>query len=165
MNYNHAKAQRAFDHKWAKTEAYFRENGMTEEQITAMREFDLDVFNSDRRYHEHTVSLTNHNLGNQKAYEQDFEHYDETNWLDALPEELSALLKQFPDDQLRAYYLYRVEGYTQQEIAVMLSVSQPTAFRLISEIHQIISNVNKTGGSRRLYYRGERKNASENLDN
>ena len=123
MNYNNGKAQREFEHEWAKTEAYYRENGMTEEQIAAMYEFELEVFRSNRRYKEHTVPFTNHNLGNQALYEQDFEHYDESNWLDALPEDTADALRELPEEQLKAFYLYRVEEYTQQEIAVILNIS------------------------------------------
>ena len=165
MKYSHAKAQRAFDRKWAETEAYFRENGMTEEQIAAMREFDLEAFNSDRRYREHTVALTSHGLGNQEAYEQDFDHYDKDNWLDALPEELSEALKRFPKEQLHAFFLNRVEGYTQQEIAVMMSSAQCTISRRIGEIDRIISSVHKTGVLTGCIIEGDEKTASENLEN
>ncbi len=165
MNYNNGKAQREFEHEWAKTEAYYRENGMTEEQIAAMYEFELEVFRSNRRYKEHTVPFTNHNLGNQALYEQDFEHYDESNWLDALPEETADALRELPEEQLRAFYLYRVEEYTQQEIAVMMSTWQQIISLWIVQIDEILQNHCKTGGSRRLYNRGGRKNASENLEN
>ena len=102
---------------------------------------------------------------NQEAFEQDFDHYDKDNWLDALPEELSEALKRFPKEQLHAFFLNRVEGYTQQEIAAMMSISQPTAFRLIGEIHEIISSVNKTGVLTGCIIEGDEKNASQNLEN
>ncbi len=132
---------------------------------TRVDKAELEVFRSNRRYKEHTVPFTNHNLGNQALYEQDFEHYDESNWLDALPEETADVLRELPEEQLKAFYLYRVEEYTQQEIAVILNTSQPAIFRMIGEIDEILSNVNKTRGPRRLYNRGGRKNASENLEN
>ena len=154
MNYNHRKAQNDFDIAWAKAEAYYRENGMTDEQIAAMREFDLEAFKSDRRYYENTLPLIERDLEHQ-VYEQDFDHFDENNWLDGMPDEVADALKPLPEEQLKAYYFYRVEEYTQKEIAVMLSISQPTVYRMIGEIDEILSSVNKTGGPRRLVYEGQ----------
>ncbi len=64
-----------------------------------MREFDLEAFRSDRRYYEHTLPLIERDLENEAVYEQHFDYYDETNWLDALPEEVVTNLREFPEEQ------------------------------------------------------------------
>ena len=160
MGYNHFIAQKEFELAWAKIEAYYRENGMTDEQIAAMREFDLEAFKSDRRYYENTLPLIERDLERQ-VYEQDFDHYDENNSLDGMPDEISAVLMQFPEEQLKAYYFYRVEHYSQKEIAVMLSNWQQVVSLWIIQIDEIIQNHCKIGGSRRLVYEGQYEKCSQ----
>lgn len=165
MNYNHRKAQNDFDAEWTKAEEYYRENGMTEEQIAVMREFDLEAFRSDRRYYEHTLPLIERDLENEAVYEQDFDYYDETNWLDALPEEVVTKLRDFPEEQLKAFYLNRVEEYTQQEIAVMMSTWQQIISLWIVQIDEILQNHCKKGFLGGSYMRGSVKSASRHLEN
>ena len=105
MDYSHAKAQRAFDHEWAKTEAHFRENGMTEDQIAAMREFDLDVFNSDRRYHEHTVDLSLAESIAVPSPEELYNECTETEWINLLPYYLSRHLKKLKKRETYCFLL------------------------------------------------------------
>ena len=164
MNYNHRKAQNDFDIAWAKAEAYYRENGMTDEQIAAMREFDLEAFKSDRRYFENTLPLIERDL-EQQVYEQDFDHYDESNWLDALPEVVAAELRELPEEQLKAFYLYRVEEYTQREIAVMMSTWQQIISLWIVQIDEILQNHCKTGVLGGSYMRGKIKSVLGHLEN
>ena len=54
---NMSLAEKIFKEEWEKTKAYYRANGMTEEQIESMHEFERSVFNSDRTFYEGSVEL------------------------------------------------------------------------------------------------------------
>lgn len=57
MSWNDAYERRKFKENQKKQAAEYRALGMTEEQIQAMYEFDLEQFRSDRRFYSHTQSL------------------------------------------------------------------------------------------------------------
>ena len=57
MSWNDAYERRKFKENKKKQAAEYRALGMTEEQIQAMYEFDLEQFRSDRRFYSHTQSL------------------------------------------------------------------------------------------------------------
>ena len=66
--------------------------------------------------------------------------YNESNWLDVLPDELMQRLSGLPKERLRAFYLYRVQRYTQKEIAVKFHKSQVAVHFGIKQIAEIIEN-------------------------
>ena len=57
MSWNNAYRRKQFEEKQKKQVEEYRALGMTEEQIQAMYEFDLEQFRSDRRFYSHTQSL------------------------------------------------------------------------------------------------------------
>lgn len=57
MSYNHGAAKRKFETEWQKKEKQYRELGMTEKQISAIREFDEHEFRAERVYLEKKVPL------------------------------------------------------------------------------------------------------------
>ena len=57
MSYNKGLEKKKFDEQIKKQEAWYRKEGMSEEAIKAMTEFDTDWFNSCRREYEHTQRL------------------------------------------------------------------------------------------------------------
>ena len=57
MSWNNAYRRKQFEEKQKKQAEEYRALGMTEEQIQAMYEFDLEQFRSDRRFYSHTQSL------------------------------------------------------------------------------------------------------------
>ena len=50
MSYNYAREKRKFDAEWKRRAAWYRKEGMNEEDIEAMHRFDLAQFNRDRAY-------------------------------------------------------------------------------------------------------------------
>lgn len=52
MAYNHGVAKAIFEAGWKKKAAEYRKHGMSEEKIASMREFEEEVFKSDRRFYE-----------------------------------------------------------------------------------------------------------------
>ena len=52
MAYNHSAAKAIFEAEWKKKTAEYRKHGMSEEKIASMREFEEEVFKSDRKFYE-----------------------------------------------------------------------------------------------------------------
>ena len=50
MAYNHAAEEKKFKELWDKKEKIYRESGMTDEQISAIREYDVKMFNLDKAF-------------------------------------------------------------------------------------------------------------------
>ena len=57
MSWNDGYERRKFESRQKKQAEQYRKLGMTEEQITALYEFDMAQYRSDRRYHEHTQAF------------------------------------------------------------------------------------------------------------
>ena len=57
MAYNHAAEEKKFKKLWNKKEKIYRESGMTDEQIAAIREYDVQMFNLDRAFYRRTTLL------------------------------------------------------------------------------------------------------------
>ena len=169
MNYNHGKAKKKFEREWKKTEAYFRENGMTEEQIAAMREFDLEAFKSDRRYAEHTADFSCADSIMIPSPEEEEPEFDsDLKWLDMLPLELADRLKELKKEKLIAFYYHIVYRYTLNEIAVIFNKNRCTIRQWIRKVYKICEAFKKNHHfclSQRLYNRGVSDFLSENLEN
>ena len=168
MNYNHGKAQKEFEREWAKTEAYFRENGMTEEQIAAMYEYDLEAFKSERRYQEHTVKFSNANSIMVASPEDTMFECSESEWLHTLPLELAEQLNRLKKDKLTAFYYHIVYGLTHREIAVILNTSKKSVYRWIGKVYKVCESYKKVAifaPSKRLYSEEANKSLDEHLEN
>ena len=154
MNYNHGKAQKEFEREWAKTETYFRNNGMTEEQIAAMREYDWEAFKSERCYQEHTVKFNNANSIKLSSPEDTMFECSESEWLHTLPLELAEQLSQLKKDKLTAFYYHVVYGLSLREIAVIFNKSRNTIHFWIRKVYKVCESYKKTVHfcpSKRLY--------------
>ncbi len=57
MDWQNGRQWREFQKRMARQAAACRALGMTEEQIEALRRFDLEVYRSDRRYYRHHFDL------------------------------------------------------------------------------------------------------------
>ena len=70
MSWNNAYETKKFEAKQKKQAEEYRALGMTEEQIQTMYEFDLEQFNSERRYREHTQAFTPDNFDEEDDDEE-----------------------------------------------------------------------------------------------
>lgn len=61
MGYNHASDEKDFNEQWKKAEEKYRQLGMTEKQIQKLYKFERETFNSNRRFYENTVELSDGN--------------------------------------------------------------------------------------------------------
>ena len=117
MKYNHALAERQFRAEWRIKLRFYRKHGMTLAQILPLYKMDKAQLRSDRRYYEHTEPLDDFQNDLRLAVMPVLATYDESNWVNALPENLAQQLAAMPSVWLRAFYYNRVQGYTQSEIS------------------------------------------------
>ena len=147
MGYNHAKAEKKFYREWREKLRLYKSAGMSMKQILALYKFDKAKLRSDRRFYEHCEPLYNeeNNPILAKGTVDDFDSYHMNNWTKALPDKLRAHLEKIPEERLKAFYLYRVYGYTQKEISSFLLKPQQTISRWIVQVSEIVDDFRKNG--------------------
>ncbi|MCM1529705.1 MAG: hypothetical protein NC093_06895 [Alistipes sp.] len=139
MSYNHGLEEKIFEEQWKKTAEEYRKSGMTEEQIAAIYRFDRKVFNSDRRYRERTVGLSdNLNIKRLRVYD-DYSANNRYGWIDKIenPEKYEKVMS-LPEIWREAFTMYIFDGYSQKEISSKLLKPQQTISRWIVKIAEIL---------------------------
>ncbi len=146
MGYNHAKAEKKFYREWREKLRLYKSAGMSMEQILALYKFDKAKLRSDRRFYEHCESIqyeeTNPLFAEEAVSSPD--NYDMNNWTAALPDKLCARLEKIPEEWLKAFYLYRVYGYTQKEISSILLKPRRTIGYWIVQVTEIVDEFKKS---------------------
>jgi len=138
MGYNHSLEEKRFEKEWLKNAENFRKAGMTEEQISEMYKFDRDVFNSDRRYKERTVSLyDNPDVKKLKVYD-DYSRDNRYRWIEKITDsEKYEKIMSLPKIWREAFTMY-ISGYTQTETSSKLMKPQQTISYWIVKIAEIL---------------------------
>ncbi len=139
MAYNHGAAKRKFETEWQKKEKQYRELGMTEEQINAIREFDEKAFRADRAYLEKKVPLAEADEFRQTTIDELVIDNIEENWYEYITDsEKRKAMRKVPANMRRAFYLNKVMSMSQQEISSILLVTQQTISYWIVKIAEIL---------------------------
>lgn len=139
MGYNHASAEKDFNEQWKKAEEKYRQLGMTEEQIKELYKFERETFNSNRRFYENTVELSDGNTytGTQTSITVPINL--EENWTELIEdEEKYRQVIECPVIMRKVYFMNKIQGYSQQEISLILLKSQQTISRWIGKISEIL---------------------------
>ncbi len=162
MKFNYGLEKKKFDENWARTEKEYREAGMAEEAIAAMREYDWEMFKKERTYCLHNQSLECYSARNDRGF--DYVDSDEgvspylykfrdqfsvpevtTNpdrrdaWIDEIDsKELLSAIRKLSEEEQEIIRLYAIEEYTVTEIAAMKAVSQPAVTKKIQRIRKKI---------------------------
>ena len=142
MEFNYNTERRKFEKNWAKTEALYRKHGMSEAAIQEMREYDWDLFKAARIEAMHTQEMGFHPDDDddkgmmdspllKKFFEQFTTQYDTYGthsrywWLEELSDpRLVAGITKLTDDDKELLTLIIIEGYSQEECAVKLHITQ-----------------------------------------
>jgi DNA-directed RNA polymerase specialized sigma24 family protein len=160
MSFHNAKERRKFEREWAKLREQYRAAGFSEEGIDAMRTFDEEIFQSRRRYENHTQELLSENVvkvslktrhGAAKPA-QKLENltvsFDESSfagryaWADTISDPaLTYRIRQLKPDDLELLTLYAIGGYSQPEIARMMGCSQQNISLKLSRIKNFLKNI------------------------
>lgn len=154
MAWNNGLERKKFDEEQKRLAAEYRAAGMTEYQIEQMYQFDLDAFNSKRRFNEHTQQFPEDVLEESDDDKSPlFEKFldslsveldlsdikDRYWWIEEIEhEQLARKLKTLPIDDVELITQYVFEQRTQVEIAKQIGVSNVTIFKRIEKLKKIL---------------------------
>ena len=133
MAYNYAKEKRKFDAEWKRKASWYSKEGMSEDDIAAMRRFDLEQFNRDRAYESRRRPL-------ETACGSCYTLMPERNsgrggWIEELSDaRLSAKLRELPEADLELLTLLCVDGCSQTQAAHVLGFTQQAVSKRLYKI-------------------------------
>ncbi len=154
MPWNNGYERRKFDEEQKRLAKLYREAGMSEEQIEAMYQFDLEEFHSRRRFREHNqqppqIPLEDDPEGvsplNEKflmemsvLLEQSSER-SRNWWIEEIDDPVLAdKLKQLPEDARELLTLLVYEQYSQSEVAVFFGIGQRAVSKRLDKIRRML---------------------------
>ena len=156
MSYNHGAAQRAFEKEWQKKERQYRKLGMTDEQISSIREFDEQEFKADRAYLEKRVPLAEADEFRQTTIDESVIDNIVENWYEYITDsEKKKGVRNVPAKMRKAFYLNKVMGLSQQEVSSILLTSQQTISYWIVKIAEILKQLVKSSVLSGCYMKGK----------
>ena len=147
MSWNNGYETKKFEARQKKQADEYRAFGMTEEQIQAMYEFDLEQFKSERRHRMHTQPLQVEEFEDNDADESDNtllnEFFDELTctietsgdksrywWIEEIDDPyISKVLKSLSKTDLEIITLMVIDEFKHEEIAQIMGVSVRTIER------------------------------------
>lgn len=156
MSWNNGYETKKFEARQKKQAEEYRALGMTEEQIQAMYEFDLEQFKSERRHRMHTQPLQVEEFEENDADESDNtllnEFFDELTctietsgdksrywWVEEIDNpNLVRAIKGLSVKQIELLTLVAIDGYGQTAIAELLNVSQSAISQRLATIKKIL---------------------------
>ena len=154
MAWNNGLERKRFNEEQEQIAAEYRAAGMTEEQIEQMHQFDLETFNSTRRFFEHNQQIPDNIFGtddeglcplNDKFLETmsvTIEQSDAKSrywWVEEIEDpELAKRVKQLSVEDIEIITLFAFKHYTQDEIANALGVNQSTICRRLEAKKKIL---------------------------
>lgn len=145
-NYNHRHEENIFN-KWkTKEERIMRENGINEEKIQKLREFDREQFNSNRRFLTHYYFDSDSFFSKydapakpQESLPQSVEEF--LNCISSIA--LVEALKEFGfETQLIVFLRYR--GFTGRQVSKITGIPTYTISRRISELEKVYKQKSST---------------------
>ena len=152
MSWNNGYRRKQFEEKQKKQAEEYRAFGMTEEQIQAMYEFDLEQFKSDRNYYSHTQPLSASDFDEGKEDESEstlfLKFFDELVvtiddceeksrywWVDEIGEDdLLSGVRYLTPQQIEIITLIVFENYSQKEAAEKMGIPYRSFKRKIQQI-------------------------------
>lgn len=155
MAYNYAREEKRFKMMWRKLRKEYKAAGMSDEAIEEMYRFDWDVFNRDRAfYRRRHIPKPNNNYYSDENDPDCFEEpehavTDESSpthsrywWIEEIENPmLAAYIKTLSSKDIELITLFYFEGYTQEEIAEKLGISQPAVCKRFARFEKIKKNI------------------------
>jgi len=131
MSYNHGLERKKFEARQRRLRQQYEKAGMTEVEIQALYQLDLQEFLDERRHREHTRPFTEERAAETKP-EEGFSRYA---WIEEISNPvLTMAIKSLTQADLMLLTLYVIDGYSQTEIAASLSISQQNVSRRITHL-------------------------------
>ena len=161
MSFNNGLERRKFEAAWKKQRVYYAAEGMSEAAIEEMYQFDLSVFNSDRRYAEHTQGMPSQQFdddgdtagednsallvkffGAFTVMPQETSGADRYGWIDEIDStELADALRQLSVQDKELLTLKAMEGYSWSEIAKKQGVSSSAISQRVKRIKNFLKKI------------------------
>ncbi|MBO5481293.1 MAG: hypothetical protein J6A63_08915 [Clostridia bacterium] len=150
MAWNNGKERKKFEKEQAELRKIYLANGMTEEQIQAMYNFDLEYLHSRRSEATHTQSLDFDSIEfddketdnplfqkfmEKMSVEIDCSYIGRFSWIEEIGnEKLAKAIKKLNTEDLELLTEWYIEGLTQKEIARRFNVKQGTISKKITAL-------------------------------
>ena len=135
MSYSYAREKRKFDAEWKRKALWYRKEGMSEEDIEAMRCFDLAQFNRDRAYESRRRPLET--ACGSYYIQQSSERYS---WIDEVSDpRLAKRLHELSESDIVLLKLLVIDGLSQVEVASILGIAQQTVSVRFNKIKKLLS--------------------------
>ena len=139
MAYNHSEEEKKFKEQLKQNEQLYRELGMTDEQIDAIKEYDERVYKLDRAFYRRTLLIEQPENVTDTIIDEHSYTYLEKYWTDFIDgEEKYFRIMKVSAVMRKAFYMYKVLGMTQDEISSKLSIPQRTISYWIVKISEIL---------------------------
>lgn len=139
MAYNHTKEEMKFKEELTQNERLYRENGMTDEQISAIKEFDERVFRNNSAFYRRSILFSDSPIISNGTLIDYSDTYLEEHWIELIDsDEKYHRLKKVSPIMRKAFYMYKVLGMYQGEISSKLSIPQRTISYWIVKIAEIL---------------------------
>lgn len=157
MEFNYALERRRFEKQWKLLRKRYQEAGMDEDAIKKLYQFDLQWFNSERRYIRHQVDLSEEITVYDFAYPDteplvekilpssgpmNVPPMDRNWWLNEIEdEELLRKLMVLSDSDIELLTAIVMEGRTQSEFASAKGTNQQSVSRQFQQIRKIFDKL------------------------
>lgn len=128
MAYNKAKEEYRWNQWKAEEEKILREQGVDEETIQKLREYDWDDFNAERRFREHQTSL----LDCMELL------LEEKETKESQPESVEALLDTVENEELLQMIVLKMMGYAPKEISHHMELPEQTVYTRLRRLREKI---------------------------
>lgn len=158
MSFNNGFERKKFESAWKKLRVEYAAAGMDEASIEEMYQFDLDTFNSERRYAEHTQGMPYQQFeddgdiasddksallvkffDSMAVMPRDTDEDRRDGWLDEIenPEVLKAL-REFSQTDIEVLTLLVFEGFSEVEIAEIQGVTKSAICHRLARLKKIL---------------------------
>lgn len=135
MGYNKSTEERKWKQWKTKEERILRQQGMPERKILELRQYDWNLFNSDRRFRE--KQFTNNDLINyvgMTSIKLPIRNFNDI--LDQIEDIQLYDVMRKADIQTMAILYLKIYGYTNKEISLMLGLKKGTIRKRIYDIRK-----------------------------
>lgn len=133
MGYNHAKEQKKWKAWKEKEEQLLRDLNVSESKITELREYDQQVFKSERNFkqQEKITDMIFFKL-QPDSYQKQITNINDL--LDSIENEALYEILNEQDEVTLKILLLRIHGYSVKEVASILGINVRTVFRKIKKL-------------------------------
>ena len=163
MSWNNGLNKAKFNQEQKELKKKYQQFGMSDEQIQIMQQLDIETFNSNRRYAEHTQSINcdesfdgetknpllkvfSESFSTEQALT--FDNY--SNWIDKIDNPiLVEAIKTLSEEDKEILKLLAVYGYSHKEIGEQLHTSRQCITSKIRRIRKmLLLSFNSNGGDK-----------------